>query len=427
MFVTFASKRSYKCIMKIHFIGCNGVSMRVLSAIAESEGDTVSGSDCALDGHNKDNILNKDLVVYSGAVPEDNEELVYARRIGVPVMERADFLSYVADRYETVVAVAGCHGKTTTAAMLGEIFSFYKPTVHIGGEYSNDFIGDKKYFITEACEYRRGFLRLNPDVAVITNIDFDHPDTYKDINDVENAFDCFGNRAKTIVYNGDDPHCKKLYLGKGTSYGFDSDNDYVIRKYGTGWFDLFYRDLFMGSYNIAAYGKFNIANAAAAAVTAFECGLCYKDIERGIRAFRGVKRRGEIIEATEKYVLVSDYSHHPAEIEARIEELKERYGNVAVIFQPHTYSRTIALADRFAKAFDKADYVAVTQTYAAREGKGDDFYIEKLIRSRRLCEFVPKNEIACLVNKLKAEYPCVAVMGAGDAQSLAFTRSKAQE
>lgn len=400
--------------------------MSVLSAIAENEGNTVSGSDRTLFGHDKSNIEGKDLVVYSGAIGDDNEELAYARQIGVPAMERADFLAFIAAKYKTVIAVAGCHGKTTTTAILSEVFSSVNPTVHIGGEYTNSFIGGKEYFITEACEYRRSFLHLYPDISVITNIDFDHPDTYKDICDVEEAFDRFGKQSKTVIYNGDDLRCKKLYHDKGVSYGFDSDNDYVVRKYGENSFDLFYREYFMGSYKIAAPGKFNIMNAAAAAVAGFSCGLCFKDIEKGIRAFRGVKRRGEIIEKNGNCVLMSDYSHHPTEIEARIEELKELYGKIAVVFQPHTYSRTVALADRFSNAFDKADYVAVTETFAAREKKGDDLYIRDLIKSRRPCEFVLKKDINGLVDKLKTEYPCVVVMGAGDIQSLLITRHKEQ-
>ena len=401
--------------MKIHFIGAGGASMSVLESISARLGEDVSGSDIKTGGHDKKNISGKDLVVYSGAIPENNEELSYARKLGVPVMERSEFLAFISSKYRRVIAVAGCHGKTTTTAMLGEVLAKKNPTVHIGGEYDFGFTQKNDYFITEACEYRRSFLQLKPDVAIITNIDFDHPDTYRDISDTEQAFCEFTRGCKAVIYNGDDVRLKKI-VPLGVSVGFSSDNDYVIRTY-SGCFDLFYRDSYSGSFSPVFSEPFNIKNAALAIVAAYRENLCYRDIKEGIERFTGVKRRGEIVSKDAICTVISDYSHHPAEIKERISALKKQYGKVAVIFQPHTYSRTIALADRFAAAFSEADEVVFTDTFAAREKSGDDRLIYDICRKNVACSFVPKNLLREKFLLLKQDYPCVALMGAGDFQA----------
>ncbi len=389
--------------------------MSVLERISARLGEDVSGSDIKTSGHDKKNISGKDLVVYSGAIPESNEELSYARKLGVPVMERSEFLAFISKKFDRVIAVAGCHGKTTTTAMLGEVLATKNPTVHIGGEYDFGFAQKNEYFITEACEYRRSFLHLKPDVAIITNIDFDHPDTYRDISDTEQAFGKFISGCGTVIYNGDDVRLKKLVSG-GVSVGFSSDNDYVIRP-SSGFFDLFYRDSYSGSFSPHFSEPFNIKNAALAIVAAYRENVCYRDIKTGIERFKGVKRRGEIVSEDEICTVISDYSHHPAEIKERILSLKKQYGKVAVIFQPHTYSRTIALADRFSTAFSDADEVAFTDTFAAREKSGDDRFIYEICRKNVACSFVPKNLLREKFLRFKQNYPCVALMGAGDFQA----------
>ena len=339
----------------------------------------------------------------------------FARKLGVPVTERSEFLAFISKKFDRVIAVAGCHGKTTTTAMLGEVLATKNPTVHIGGEYDFGFTQKNEYFITEACEYRRSFLHLKPDVAIIANIDFDHPDTYRDISDTEQAFGEFISGCGTVIYNGDDVRLKKLVSG-GVSVGFSSDNDYVIRP-SKGFFDLFYRDAYSGSFSPSFSEPFNIKNAALAIVAAYRENVCYRDIKAGIERFKGVKRRGEIVSEDEICTVISDYSHHPAEIKERISSLKKQYGKVALIFQPHTYSRTVALADRFSTAFSDADEVAFTDTFAAREKSGDDRFIYEICRKNVACSFVPKNLLPEKFLRFKRDYPCVALMGAGDFQT----------
>ena len=234
--------------MRLHFIGCNGVSMKTLMRIAESKGHLVSGSDIRLRGHDKRNIEGCNLVVFSGAIGEDNEELSFSRRYGIPVMERSEYLARLSKEYLRVIAVSGCHGKTTTTAMLGEIFSERKPTLHVGGECGLPCVGLSEYFITEACEYRRGFLRLAPSVGLVTNVEFDHPDTYENEDAVVEAFRTFGKCCKTLIYNGDDENCRRAYGGEGITYGLGDDNHFVARPWGNSAenkFDVFYLDLYM--------------------------------------------------------------------------------------------------------------------------------------------------------------------------------------
>ncbi len=396
-----------------------GVSMRALSGIAARTGATVTGSDLLSGGHDKNNIANKDLVVYSGAIPEDNEELSYARKLGIPVMERAEFLAFTASAFSYTVAVAGCHGKTTVTAMTGEVMSGLRPTVHMGGEYEFGFTpgkatDEKSVFITEACEYRRSFLKLRPDLAVITNIDFDHPDTYRGLSDVAAAFRAFAERCGKVIYNGDDALCRGI-AEKGISFGFSEKCDYAVRVIPGG-FSLKRRGRDAGEFFPRFCEPFNIKNAAAAVAAGCESGVPYADIKSGIERFSGVKRRGEIIAEEDGCVVMSDYSHHPAEISERLHALKKRYGEVAVIFQPHTYSRTQALADRFKNAFSAADKAVFTQTFAAREKEGDDRLIYELAKNNCDCEYAEKKDLPAIYALLKKRYKCVVIMGAGDIQ-----------
>ena len=400
--------------MKLHFIGADGASMSALKKISARLGYDVSGSDLRSGGHDQKNIEGKDLVVFSGAIPDDNVELFHARKLGVPVMERSEFLAFISGFFDKTVAIAGCHGKTTTTAMTGEAFASKNPTVHVGGEYDFGFKQGKELFVTEACEYRRSFLFLKPDVAVITNVDFDHPDTYKDVGEVAEAFSQFVKKSGFTVYNGDDKLLCKIAVG--TSVGWSDDNDYVIRR-RKGGFDLFYHEAYAGGYECAFDQPFNIKDAALAAATALEGGVRYRDVQSGIARFKGVKRRGEIVCFDGFCTVVSDYSHHPAEIRERISSLKERYGSVAVIFQPHTYSRTKALLGRFSEAFTEADEVAFTNTFAAREKDGDDHLIYEACKSKATCSFVPLDRLQETFVRLKSGYACVALMGAGDFQA----------
>lgn len=390
--------------------------MKALAEITASKGHLVSGSDIRLSGHDKRNIEGCDLVVFSGAIGEDNEELSFSRRYGIPVMERSEYLARLSMDYKRVIAVSGCHGKTTTTAMLGEVFASKNPTLHVGGDCGLKTVGKHEYFITEACEYRRSFLRLSPSVGVVTNIEFDHPDTYADEQEVVEAFKKFGQSCRTLIYNGDDRNCRRAFGGDGITFGFGDDNMFVAKPWGENKFDVFYCDLYMGTYTLSALGRHNIYNALGAIATGFTEGMGYREIEQGISRFKGVKRRGEVIGRVGACDVISDYAHHPTEITASISALKCKYGKVAVIFQPHTYTRTLAMPEQFMLSFENADFLAITNTFGAREREGDDRFLCKVVEKVRQCEFVAKEKINEKINLLARDYDCVALLGAGDFQ-----------
>ncbi len=363
--------------MNIHFIGCAGASMRGLMRIAEHEGARVSGSDLSLCGHDASFVTGADLAVYSSAVPADNPEITYAAQHGIPLMSRAQFLGQTAARYGTVIAVAGSHGKTTATAMLGCIFAPFDATVHLGGEYCarNERITDvfgKRYFITEACEYRRNFLYLAPRVSVVLNVELDHTDYYRDLNDITSAFSVFSQSAALRVLCGDDQNSRPLRVGKFVDFGFEEHcvfraADVRPMRGGTR-FVLLYRGRALGEIELNVPGRHNVYNALAAAAVALGVGLPFAAVRDGLRSYGGVKRRLEKLGAIGSCDVFTDYAHHPREIESTLRCLREAgYERIGAAFEPHTFSRTRSLLDAFAEALLPADDLLLGEIYPARE------------------------------------------------------------
>lgn len=354
--------------MKIHFIGDEGVSMSALKTFAESRGNDVGGSDGARDGHDPKNVEDSDLVIYTNAIPNDNCELKRARALGIPTMERAEFLGELSRAYGKTLAVAGCHGKSTTTAMLGAIFPREKATLHVGIAGASRVGGDE-YFITEACEYNKSFLKLRPTVGIILNIQYDHPDCYKTFAELEAAYGEFAEISDAIIVNGDDEECGKIHK-RAITFGTGANCDYRAQNIGSqnGYrtFELVCR----GSKHrveLAVPGAHNVMNAVAALAAADVCGIPLADAIRRLGKFCGVPRRFERIGIAYGKTVYTDYAHHPSEIEATIATAHEMFPSVAVIFQPHTYTRTQALGKGFAKALATADTVALLPIFAARE------------------------------------------------------------
>ncbi len=355
--------------MKIHFIGDEGVSMSALKAFAESRGNDVSGSDGARGGHDPKNVTGADLVIYTNAVPQDNCELVRARALGIPVIERAEYLGELSRVYGKTIAVAGCHGKSTTTAMLGEIFPRETATLHVGIAGASRVGGDG-YFITEACEYNRSFLHLNPSVGMILNIQYDHPDCYKTFDALVAAYREFAEKSETLIMNGDDAVCRSIRHPAAVTFGFGSDCDYraenVTEQNGYRTFEFVHGSK-KRRVELSVAGAHNVSNALAALAAADVCKIPLDAAIGRLRAFCGVSRRFERLGIAFGKIIYTDYAHHPSEIEATIKTAREMFPSVAVVFQPHTYSRTRALADDFAKALAKADAVALAPIFAARE------------------------------------------------------------
>lgn len=346
--------------------------MRTLRTITARLGHETSGSDLTTGGHDPNNVKGANLVVFTGAISADNPELSAARENGVPTIERSEYLAAIAASFGRVIAIAGSHGKTTATALTAAATACLNPTVHIGGEYAG---GDgNEYFITEACEFRRSFLMLAPDVGVILNADLDHTDCYKTEAEAVESFLAFGRRCGKLCVNGDDPrlgidHPDKITFGLGENcdvraVGLCADGE---NRYS---FSLFCLGVNMGRIELSLVGRHNVYNALAAASVALGEGVSMSEIARAFVGFKGVARRMETLGYVRGARVIADYAHHPTEIRALIASLRPR-ARLIVVFEPHTYSRTRDLFDKFATCFRGADEVVFLPVFAAREKTGE--------------------------------------------------------
>lgn len=417
-FRTTIGRGAYILVMNIHFVGINGVSMRALADLAASRGHNVTGSDRSNGDHDAKNVVGCDLVVYTNAVPPDNCELVAARRLGIPTVERATYLGELSRSFKKTIAVAGCHGKSTATAMLGKAFAAEKPTVHVGVA-GGSTLGGRSLFITEACEYNKSFLHLRPDLGIVLNLGYDHPDCYTDGAAVERAFSEFCAASRRALVNGDDARCRSLCENPIT-FGLDKRNDYraedIKSENGCRSFS-FVTPKRRAAINLSVAGGHNVYNALAALAAADVMGASASAAIKGVNGFDGIPRRFERKCIAYGKTVLTDYAHHPDEITATINVAREIFPSVAVVFQPHTYSRTRALLNEFADALENADTVLLAPIFPAREtadlgvSSGD---IAKLLREkgkRAYCfDTMPEIVLACKTLKEKA----VIFMGAGD-------------
>ena len=346
--------------------------MRTLRTITARLGHETSGSDLTTGGHDPNNVKGANLVVFTGAISADNPELSAARENGVPTIERSEYLAAIAASFGRVIAIAGSHGKTTATALTAAATACLNPTVHIGGEYAG---GDgNEYFITEACEFRRSFLMLAPDVGVILNADLDHTDCYKNEAEAVESFLEFGRRCRKLCVNGYDPrlgidHPDNITFGLGENcdvraVGLCADGE---NRYS---FSLFCLGVNMGRLDLSLVGRHNVYNALAAASVALGEGVSMSEIARAFVGFKGVARRMETLGYVRGARVIADYAHHPTEIRALIAALRPR-ARLIVVFEPHTYSRTRDLFDKFATCFRGADEVVFLPVFAAREKTGE--------------------------------------------------------
>lgn len=380
-------------------------------------------------GHKKSNIsLDLDLVVYTGAISQDNIELVTARSLGIKTMERSEFLGEVSSFYDNVIAISGTHGKTTTTALIGLIFkeAHLNPTIHIGGEVldfnSNFVIGDNKYFITEACEYRESFKYLKPTTSVITNIESDHLDYYKTFDNLKIAFNNFAKSTKKHLVL-----CNNKYIDTNnlnfdlTSVGvsclshicacniMQTDNGY---KFG-----VREQDKLIDKFEINLLGFHNIYNVLCAIAVSLKYGIDIEIIKKAIHNFQGVKRRYEEIGKINNIPVICDYAHHPTEIENSIDGIKEKYRRVLCVFQPHTYTRTINLKEDFVKSLKDIDKLAIFKTYSAREKyqrKGSARALFRELINKNKAYLISNLQLKRFLNKNASHFDVILVLGAGD-------------
>jgi len=383
---------------RVHFIGIGGAGMCPLAEILHAEGCEVSGSDInesetlsrvrALGiavqmGQRAENVAGAEMVVYTAALSHDNPELVAAKQAGIPTFERAKLLGAVTRRCGNCVCVCGTHGKTTTASMLAQIMltAQMHPTAVIGGRLqgsnSNALIGSGEHMVCEACEFQDSFLQLSPDVAVILNVDEDHMEYFKTLDNLVASFRKFASMsAKAVICNGDDPNSLRALEGANVKrlirFGRSEDNEFravnITLDGAFPSYDLLYRNELLTRIRLFVPGEHNVLNSLAAAAAAMFSGASILDCEFGLAAFRGAGRRFEVLGTYRGVTLADDYAHHPKELEACLGAAKQMpYGRVWAVFQPFTFSRTALLLDDFARALSIADRVVLTKIMGARE------------------------------------------------------------
>jgi len=417
-----------------HFVGIKGSGMSSLALILHEKGYQVQGSDVEeyfftqrdlekaaikLLPFDKANIQPEMVIIQGNAFPDTHEEIVRAKELGLEVTRYHDFIGQFIQPY-TSIAVTGSHGKTSTTGLLSHVLSGIRPTSFLIGDGTGHGEPDAEFFPFEACEYRRHFLAYSPDYAIMTNIDFDHPDYFHSIEDVFSAFQSMASQVKKGIFAfGDDEYLRKLEADVPIYYYGVNDNDDVQAKnierttQGSE-FDVFIHGENIGHFVLPAFGQHNINNALSVIAVAYKEGLDMKEVAAEMISFPGVKRR-----FSEKIVadmtIVDDYAH-PAEIKATIDGARQKYPEkeIIAVFQPHTFTRTIALMDEFAEALDLADHVYLCDIFgSARESRGD-VKIEDLGKKIQKGGTVIKEEnVSPLLDHQNA---VVIFMGAGDVQ-----------
>lgn len=399
--VSFMYKINFSTPIHVHFIGIGGISMSGLAEILFEEGFAISGSDAkesALTkqleakgmqifyGQKPQNLLPEiDLVVYTAAIRDDNPEFQAAKEKNIPMLSRAELLGQIMDNYEQSIAVSGTHGKTTTTSMLSQILLAAKtdPTITVGGILQsiggNLRVGNSETFITEACEYTNSFLNFRPKYSIILNVEAEHLDFFKDLDDIRHSFSTFASNTHTdgfIIINGEIPDYQALVAGLPQtvlSYGLSDRFDY----YAT---DITYDDKACASFcamfrgeklfdvKLNVPGTHNVSNSLAAIAVAHCMKLPGEAIRLGLLQFSGADRRFQYKGCIDGITIVDDYAHHPTEIRATLTAAANYpHKRLVLVFQPHTYSRTKAFLNEFAEVLSMADVVILADIYAARE------------------------------------------------------------
>ena len=437
----------------IHFIGIGGISMSGLAEILLEEHFTVSGSDAKesdLTRHlehmgvqifysqKAENIIDGiDLVVYTAAISETNPEFARAKEVGLPMLSRAELLGQIMDNYKQSIAVAGTHGKTTTTSMISQILLQAKcdPTISVGGILKaidgNLRVGKSDVFITEACEYTNSFLNFRPKYSIILNVEAEHLDFFKDIQDIRHSFHLFAKNTLedgAIIINGDIEHYEELVkdlapavltFGKTASSDFYPEN-ITFNEKACATYDAMFRGEKLMTVSLNVPGMHNVTNSLAAIALAKDLKISDENILAGLSAFGGADRRFQYKGCVDGVTIIDDYAHHPTEIRATL-TAAEKYPHkrLVLVFQPHTYSRTKAFLDDFADVLSMADVVVLADIYAAREkntiGISSKDILAKLEEKGTECYYFPSfSEIENFLLENCVNGDLLITMGAGD-------------
>jgi UDP-N-acetylmuramate--alanine ligase len=441
----------------VFFSGIGGIGMSAMARILLEDGFKVSGSDRELsditrqltdlgaviyEGQRAENIRNADVLVYSSAIAADNPERVAAGQLRIPVIRRAEMLAEMM-RLKYCLAIAGTHGKTTTSAMCTTIFrqAGLDPTFLVGGRLldlkTNARAGKGEFFITEADEYDRSFLALNPAFALITNIEADHLDCYHNLDEIKKAFTSFARKVPfygAVICCSDDAGVMDILPelnNRIITYGLNKQADYQATRIklnndlttaaAATTFDLKHRGKSIGNIKLVVPGEHNVKNALAAIALANENEIPFHHIQTALAAFHGVERRFEIKGVIDQTMVIDDYAHHPTELGATLSTAKKIWpGRVLAAFQPHLFSRTRDFYKQFADRLLPADLIFITDIYPAREkpipGITAEMIVQELIkRSHPAAWYIPERKtIAAEINKQVRTGDMVLFMGAGD-------------
>ena len=418
---------------KYHFIGIKGTGMSALAHLLYDSGKTVKGSDVdkyffteeslrekeiEILSFSADNIKEDEIIIAGNAFTDAHPEIKRAKELGLKFYKYHEFLGKWAKQY-TSVAVTGSHGKTSTTGLLAHVLEESMPLSYLIGDGTGKGATNAEYFVFEACEYKRHFLSYYPDYAIMTNIDFDHPDYFKDVDDVFDAFQTMANQVqKGIIACGDDSYLPKLETRVPiVYYGFSEANDFQaqnvdVSEKGTS-FDVYVRNAFFERFTIPMYGNHHILNALS--VIAF----CHyenitTDVMKNLSTFGGVKRRFSEKKINNQ-VIIDDYAHHPIEITATIDSARKKYPNkeVVAVFQPHTYSRTQTFLSEFAGSLEEADYVYLCDIFSSAREESGELTVQDLINRVEQSELLDINHISVLK---KYQDAVIIFMGAGDIQ-----------
>jgi UDP-N-acetylmuramate--alanine ligase len=443
----------------IHMVGIGGISMSGIAKILVNLGYKVSGSDSNLsnitdslkeyginviEGHHPESVLNSGLVVYSAAIKQDNPELVKARELGIPTIERADFLGEITKHFSETIAISGTHGKTTTTSMTSLCFveAGKDPTIQVGAQLrqlnnNNYRVGNSEYFIVEACEYVESFLKFHPNIAVVLNIEEDHLDYYKDFSHIKSAFKKFVELVPEdgyVIINGDDFDCIDIVRNvdsKIISFGISNENctwvakNIKVNDNGCYSFTAISRNAKI-DIELSIPGVHNIYNALATIAITSSQRINLEVVKKVLHDYTGASRRFEFVGTINGAKIYDDYAHHPTEIKALINTVKNiKHNKLWVIFQPHTYSRTISLYKDFASAFVDADSLILADIYAAREQDTGEVSSQILAYSinevSNNCTYMSKfNDIVKYLKENVQENDIVLTVGAGNITELGY-------
>ena len=403
-----------------YFIGIKGSGMAALASILSDLGYEISGSD--VDKHffteeglnkrgikiytyNKDNIKKGMTIVRGNAIKDDNEEVQKAQELELNIYSYQDMLSRLTDMFQTIT-IAGCHGKTSTTALLSHILNNISGANYLIGDGTGYASKENQYFVLEACEYKRHFLAYHPYYAIITNIELDHVDYFQDIDDVIDAFRQYANNAeKMVIACGDDPYTHSIETTKPIFYyGLDEDNDIIAKDVNYTengiTFDVFVEENYYGHFDLPIFGKHQLLNALAAISVCYYERLEAKEVAAQIKNFEGAKRRFTETVVGDN-IIVDDYAHHPTEVKATIKSAKQKYPDkqIVAVFQPHTFTRTLAFKDDYIDIFNTIDKTYIMDIHGSRESSEDyEISSEDLIKNIKNAEKINIDEPEKLVN-----------------------------